>query len=70
MSTRLKQDAVAGEPQAFDAPRSYPFVSAPERRAAAVAVGARKGGPPNLCVTSPSPEAADTAASASEVVLP
>jgi hypothetical protein len=70
MSTRLEQDAVAGEPQAFDARRSYPFDSAREPLAAAAAVGSRKDGPRDLCVTSTSPEAADTAASPSEVVLP
>jgi len=49
----------------FDAPRSYLFVAAREPLAAAAAVWSWPEGPPDLCITSPSPEAQDTAAFAS-----
>ena len=65
MSSHVDRDIVAGEPHAFDAPRSYLFVSAREPLAAAVAVRSWEAGPPDLCVTSPSGEAEDTAAFAS-----
>jgi hypothetical protein len=47
---------------AFDAPRSYLLVSADDPSAAAAAVSAWVEGPPDLCVTSPSRRAHDTAA--------
>jgi hypothetical protein len=47
---------------AFDAPRSYLFVSAGDPRAAAAAVSVWAEGPPDLCVTSPSPRARHAAA--------
>jgi hypothetical protein len=49
-------------PSIFDGPRSYLFVSAQEPLAAAEAVSAWADGPPDLCVTSPSSEAHETAA--------
>jgi hypothetical protein len=45
----------------FDAPRSYLFVTAGERPAAAEAMRFWADGPPDLCITSPSEEATDTA---------
>ena len=62
MSARADQQAVVVEPRGFDAPRSYLFVSAREPLAAAVALWSWADGPPDLCITSPSPEAQDTAA--------
>ena len=62
MSARVDQRPVVGEPRGFDAPRSYLFVWAREPLAAAVALWSWAEGPPDLCVTSPSPEAQDTAA--------
>ncbi len=52
--------------RAFDAPRSYLLVSADDPSAAAAAVSAWAEGPPDLCVTSPSPEARAAAAVASK----
>ena len=52
----------AGLPFPFDAPRSYLIVTSREPLAATVAVRSWHDGPPDLCVTSPSPEARDTAA--------
>jgi hypothetical protein len=46
----------------FDGPRSYLFVSARDPLAAAAAVWGWADGPPDLCVTSPSPDAHETAA--------
>ena len=46
----------------FDGPRNYLFVSAREPLAAAEAVWYWLDAPPDLCVTSPSKEAHDTAA--------
>jgi hypothetical protein len=62
VSARADQHAAAVEPRGFDAPRSYLFVSAREPLAAAVAIWSWAEGPPDLCITSPSPEAQDTAA--------
>ncbi len=62
MSARPDPDTVAAEARAFDAPRSYLFVSAREPLAAATALWSWAEGPPDLCITSPSPEAQDTAA--------
>jgi hypothetical protein len=62
MSARPDSHTAAGEARAFDAPRSYLFVSAREPLAAAVALWSWADGPPDLCITSPSPEAQDTAA--------
>jgi hypothetical protein len=56
----------AEPPFPFDAKRSYLFVTSREPLAAAVAVRAWADGPPDLCVTSPSPEANDTAAFAAD----
>jgi hypothetical protein len=53
-------------PFPFDAPRSYLVVSAQEPLAAAVAVRSWLDGPPDLCITSPSHEAHDTAAFVSD----
>ena len=60
------QRTAAGLPFPFDSPRSYLVVSAREPLAAAVAVRSWSDGPPDLCVTSPSPEAQDTAAFATD----
>ena len=65
MSTRPEQRDVTGLPLPFDSPRSYLVITAREPLAAAVAVRSWPEGPPDLCVTSPSPEAQDTAAFAS-----
>jgi hypothetical protein len=65
VSIRQHHHAVAREPNVFDAPRRYLFVSARDPLAAAAAVWSWPEGPPDLCVTSPSPEAQDTAAFAS-----
>ena len=46
----------------FDGPRSYLVVSAREPLAAAGAAAAWREGPPDLCITSPSDDARDTAA--------
>jgi hypothetical protein len=46
----------------FDGPRSYLVVSAREPLAAAAAAAAWPDGPPDLCITSPSDDARDTAA--------
>ena len=62
MSTQADQHALAGESKGFDAPRSYLFVSAREPLAASVALWSWADGPPDLCITSPSSEAQDTAA--------
>ena len=62
MSARADQRPVIAEPRGFDAPRSYLFVSAREPLAAAVALWSWAEGPPDICLTSPSPEAEDTAA--------
>jgi hypothetical protein len=56
----------AGLPFPFDAKRSYLVVTSREPLAAAVAVRAWPDGPPDLCVTSPSSEAKDTAAFVSD----
>jgi hypothetical protein len=69
VNTHLERDAVAGEPQAFDAPRSYLFVSARKPLAAAAAVRSWNDGPPDLSVTSRSPEADDNAAFACAVLV-
>jgi hypothetical protein len=66
VSARADQQAVVVEPRGFDAPRSYLFVSAREPLAAAVALWSWADGPPDLCITSPSPEAQDTAAFAAD----
>ena len=50
----------------FDSPRSYLVVTAREPLVAAVAVRSWRDGPPDLCVTSPSREAEDTAVFASD----
>jgi hypothetical protein len=55
-----------GLPLPFDSKRSYLVVTSREPLAAAVAVRAWADGPPDLCVISPSPEANDTAAYASD----
>jgi hypothetical protein len=65
MSIRPEQRA-AGLPRPFDSPRSYLVVTASEPLAAAVAVRLWRDGPPDLCVTSPSSEAQETAAFASD----
>jgi hypothetical protein len=62
VSARADQHAAVVERRGLDAPRSYLFVSAREPLAAAVALRSWAEGPPDLCVTSPSPEAQDTAA--------
>jgi undecaprenyl-diphosphatase len=62
VSARTDQQAVVVEPRGFDAPRSYLFVSAHEPLAAAVALRSWAEGTPDLCLTSPSPEAQDTGA--------
>jgi hypothetical protein len=62
VSALTDQRPVIAEPEGFDAPRSYLFVSAREPLAAAVALWSWADGPPDLCLTSPSPEAQDTAA--------
>jgi hypothetical protein len=62
MSARADQQPVIVKPRGFDAPRSYLFVSARDPLAAAVALWSWAEGPPDLCLTSPSPEAQDTAA--------
>jgi hypothetical protein len=62
MSARADQQPVIVAPRGFDAPRSYLFVSAREPLAAAVALWSWAEGPPDVCLTSPSPEAQDTAA--------
>jgi hypothetical protein len=62
MSARADQGAAVVAPRGFDAPRSYLFVSAREPLAAAVALWSWADGPPDLSITSPSPEAQDTAA--------
>lgn len=46
----------------FDGPRSYLVVSAREPLAAAAAAAAWRDGPPDLCITSPSDDARNTAA--------
>jgi hypothetical protein len=46
----------------FDAPRSYLVVTGGDRLAAAEAVRSWPDGPPDLCITSPSDEARETAA--------
>jgi hypothetical protein len=46
----------------FGGSRSYLVVSARDRRTAATAASAWPDGPPDLCITSPSDEARDTAA--------
>jgi hypothetical protein len=56
----------AGQPFPFDAPRSYLIVTSREPLAAAVAVRSWAAGPPDLCITSPSPVARDTAAFATD----
>ena len=61
MSARVDQRPVVVEPRGFDAPRSYLFVWAREPLAAAVALWSWAEGPPDICITSPSPEAQDTA---------
>lgn len=66
VSARADQQAVVVEPRGFDAPRSYLFVTAREPLAAAVALRSWADGPPDLCLTSPSPEAQDTAAFAAD----
>src|SRR5215475_11802311 len=65
MSVTQQTPNVARRPRAFDLPRSYLFVSAREPLAAAAALWSWPEGPPDLCITSPSPEAQDTAAFAS-----
>ena len=65
MRIRQHRHAVAPEPSVFDAPRRYLFVSARDPLGAAAAVWSWPEGPPDLCVTSPSPEAQDTAGFAS-----
>lgn len=65
MSIRQHTHRVARVCGALDAPRSYLFVSAREPLAASAAVWSWPEGPPDLCVTSPSAEAQDTAAFAS-----
>jgi hypothetical protein len=62
MSARPHPPPATGEAHGFDAPRSYLFVSAREPLAAAAALWSWADGPPDLCITSPSPEAQDTAA--------
>jgi hypothetical protein len=62
MSARPDPQTAAAETRAFDAPRSYLFVTAREPLAAAAALWSWDDGPPDLCITSPSPEAQDTAA--------
>jgi hypothetical protein len=62
MSARADQQPVRVEPRGFDAPRSYLFVSAREPLAAAAALWSWAEAPPDVCLTSPSPEAKDTAA--------
>ena len=61
MSARADQQPVSVGARAFDAPRSYLFVSAREPLAAAAAIWSWAEGPPDVCVTSPSPAAEDTA---------
>jgi hypothetical protein len=61
MSARVDQRPVVVGPRGFDAPRSYLFVSAREPLAAAVALWSWADGPPDIGITSPSPEAQDTA---------
>jgi hypothetical protein len=56
---------MSGRPNPFDSPRSYLVVTATEPLTAAVAVRSWPDGPPDLCVTSPSPAAQDTATFAS-----
>jgi hypothetical protein len=53
--------AVSRPAAAFDAPRSYLLVSAGDPPGAAAAVSVWAEGPPDLCVTSPSPRAHDAA---------
>src|SRR5215831_10261694 len=65
MSVSQPTPSFARRPRAFDQPRSYLFVSAREPLAAAAAVWSWPQGPPDLCITSSSPEARDTAAFAS-----
>jgi hypothetical protein len=62
VNARPNPRTVADGAHTFDAPRSYLFVSAREPLAAAVALWSWADGPPDLCITSPSPEAQDTAA--------
>ncbi len=64
--SRRTMTTPAGPPFPFDAKRSYLVVTSREPLAAAVAVRAWPDGPPDLCVTSPTPEANDTAAFASD----
>jgi broad specificity phosphatase PhoE len=56
---------VTAPPVMFEGPRSYLFVSAGEPAAAAEAVAEWTDGPPDVCVTSPSARARETAAFAS-----
>ena len=53
-------------PFPLDSRRSYLVVTSREPLAAAIAVRSWPEGPPDLCITSPSPEAQDTAAFASD----
>ena len=62
MSVHADHHTDAVEPRRFDAPRMYLFVSAREPLVAAVALRSWAEGPPDLCITSPSSEAMDTAA--------
>jgi hypothetical protein len=62
VSARAHQHAAVVESRGFDTPRSYLFVSTREPLAAAAALWSWAEGPPDLCITSPSPEAQDTAA--------
>ena len=66
MSAVPDENAVAGLPRPFDEPRSYLVATSREPLAAAVAVRSWPNGPPDLCVTSPSGEARDTAAFAAD----
>ena len=61
MSADPAEREVTGQPLRFDTSRSYLVVTTREPLAAAVALGSWPAGPADLCLTSPSVDAQDTA---------
>jgi hypothetical protein len=62
VSRKTRKAAVTAPPVMFEGPSSYLFVSSREPAAAAEAVAEWADGPPDVCVTSPSSRARETAA--------
>jgi hypothetical protein len=62
VSPKMRKAVVTAPPVMFEGPSSYLFVSSGEPAAAAEAVAEWVAGPPDVCVTSPSTRARETAA--------